>query len=436
MSRYKLILIILLLCFFNACDDDYVETAIVEYPTDIYTKLSKIPGLTVNEISPQNGASRQFEIYVQQPLDHTNVTGEKFNQIVYLSYVGVEAPVIFNPNGYAVSPRMKSELSDLLTANDIHVGHRYFNGSKPGNNDWQYLTIEQAAADHHAIVELLKPVLSGPWISAGHSKSGVTALFHRKFYPNDVDATVAYVAPISRQPEDPRYNEYILTLGTEEERTIIKNYQRGLLLRRDELIPKIDSFMNTMEYSFSLTASQILEINAIEFWFSFWQYYDDFILEDIPGEDATVNEYFSYYEREGSTAYYSDPWIDYFMPLYYQVFTQLGYCKHDYSHFEDLLVEYPDFTYKDVKAPKDVVMNFDPSTVSEIVNWLENEGSEIIYIYGELDPWTAGQINISNSSNCLKIIAQGYNHTVKIDDLTQKNQVVDSVLAWSDLNNK
>ncbi|NJO93039.1 MAG: peptidase, partial [Chloroflexia bacterium] len=234
----------------------------------------------------------------------------------------------------------------MLEANDIHIGHRYFNGSKPNVADWQYLTIKQAADDHHRIVEFFKPLFSGPWISTGGSKSGVTALFHRRYYPNVVKASVALVAPISRETEDPRYNEYILTLGTEEERNTIKSYQRGLLLRKEQLVPKIDSLMKTYDYSFSLSAAQILEINAIEFWFSFWQYYEDFALEEIPDENASVDEYFDYFEEYGSTLYYSDPYLDYYKPLYYQIFTELGYCKQYYGHLSDLLTEYPNFSYK------------------------------------------------------------------------------------------
>ena len=57
------------------------------------------------------------------------------------------------------------------------------------------LNIWQAATDHHRIVEALKPLYAGKWISTGASKGGMTSIYHRRFYPGDVDGTVAYVAP-------------------------------------------------------------------------------------------------------------------------------------------------------------------------------------------------------------------------------------------------
>jgi hypothetical protein len=47
------------------------------------------------------------------------------------------------------------------------------------------------------MVTALRWAFPGKWINAGESKGGVTSVLHRRFYPCDVEATVAYVAPIS-----------------------------------------------------------------------------------------------------------------------------------------------------------------------------------------------------------------------------------------------
>ena len=41
----------------------------------------------------------------------------------------------------------------------------------------------------------LRPIYGAAWISTGASKGGMTVMYHRRFYPADVDGTVAYVAP-------------------------------------------------------------------------------------------------------------------------------------------------------------------------------------------------------------------------------------------------
>ncbi|MFX8766579.1 hypothetical protein ABTM49_20540, partial [Acinetobacter baumannii] len=67
----------------------------------------------------------------------------------------------------------------------------------PNPVDWKQLTIKNAADDLHAIVSSLKRLYKGKWVATGASKGGQTSLFYKCYYPTDVDATVAYVAPIN-----------------------------------------------------------------------------------------------------------------------------------------------------------------------------------------------------------------------------------------------
>ena len=62
------------------------------------------------------------------------------------------------------------ELTALLGANQISIEHRYFGESRPVPTDWSKLTIEQMAADQHAIVTALKQVYEGKFITNGGSE--------------------------------------------------------------------------------------------------------------------------------------------------------------------------------------------------------------------------------------------------------------------------
>ena len=86
----------------------------------------------------------------------------------------------------------------------IAVEHRYFGRSVPDPVQWQYLTVKNAADDMHKIVTAMKTVYGGKWVATGTSKGGQTSLFYKSYYPDDVDATVAYVAPVNLAQEDPR----------------------------------------------------------------------------------------------------------------------------------------------------------------------------------------------------------------------------------------
>src|SRR5258705_13486795 len=85
------------------------------------------------------------------------------------------------------------EPTRLLSANQISIEHRYFASSRPeqpAQLDWGKLTIKQMAADEHAIIQLLKPIYGATWITAGASKGGMTAVYHRRFFPPDVAGTI------------------------------------------------------------------------------------------------------------------------------------------------------------------------------------------------------------------------------------------------------
>src|SRR4029453_3848573 len=52
------------------------------------------------------------------------------------------------------------------------------------------------------------------WVQAGARKGGMTSVYHRRFYPNDVDGVVAYVAPNDRiNPEDSAYARFFASMA-------------------------------------------------------------------------------------------------------------------------------------------------------------------------------------------------------------------------------
>jgi len=183
-----------------ACSD-----AVAPGGGDLLERLNALPGVTATEIPSHYGYPRQFALDITQPVDHDRPNGPTFTQRAYLSHADEDLPMVFGPNGYGATEESWEELAFILQCNGVYVTHRYFPGSRPQPTDWRYLDIRQAAADHHRIVVLLEAIYPGPWVSAGSSKSGMTALFHRRFWPDDVDATVAYVAPLMFDVEDERF---------------------------------------------------------------------------------------------------------------------------------------------------------------------------------------------------------------------------------------
>src|SRR5258706_12098920 len=96
----------------------------------------------------------------------------------------------------------------LGATNHIDVEHRYFGKSVPSSMDWKQLTLKNSADDLHDIVTALKTIYRGKWVSTGTSKGGQESLYYKYYFLDDMDATVAYVAPICLTQVDPRINAW------------------------------------------------------------------------------------------------------------------------------------------------------------------------------------------------------------------------------------
>ena len=74
-------------------------------------------------------------------------------------------------------------------------------------------------------------------------------MYYNYFYPNDMDATVAYVAPLNLKEEDPKFHEFLKNVGDEDCREKIVNFQRDVLKHKDEIIPMLKNYAEQNNYT-------------------------------------------------------------------------------------------------------------------------------------------------------------------------------------------
>jgi len=185
--------------------------------SDLKDKLESLPGVvSVESIQPDSEYVEAFKIFIEQPVNHKNPNGEKFQQKFYLSHKDYSLPMVIELDGYNIDFNRKNELASILKCNRIVVEHRYFGESEPDSLNWEYLTIEQSANDHHRIIETMKSIYNNKWITTGISKGGQTTYIHKYYFPDDADASVCYVAPLNLTAEDPRIYHFLDNVGTEE----------------------------------------------------------------------------------------------------------------------------------------------------------------------------------------------------------------------------
>ena len=209
--------------------------------TEFGKKLKMLPGVEFKIIKPSPGFTEGYEVMVNQLIDHADKVVGTFQQRVFLQFRDYEAPTLVVTEGYAAdyaaAQHYAEELTPILNCNQVVIEHRYFGKSIPNPLKWKYLTVENAAADHHYIIGLLKKLFKGKFVTTGISKGGQTAVYHRTFYPNDVDATVAYVAPFNIAQEDPREIYFLKQVGDNETRSKITAFQQEVLKNRRHIVP-------------------------------------------------------------------------------------------------------------------------------------------------------------------------------------------------------
>ncbi|MBK8944414.1 MAG: peptidase [Ignavibacteriae bacterium] len=407
-----------------------------EIKSELHKRLLEIPEIKFTQLQSDNQFAESFEIFITQPVDHLNpINGPKFSQRIYLHHTDFTKPIVIETDGYAINSARKTELAKILKCNELIVEHRYFGESKPDSIIWKYLNTAQAAADHNRIVEIFKNIYKGKWINTGISKGGQTSIFFKYYYPNAVDVWVPYVAPLNLEQEDNRIHNFLENVGTEECRNKIEDFQKSLLKKRNEILPMLENHMKEMNYTFPLGLEKTFEYSVMEYSFAFWQW-GNLSCDDIPISESSPEELFKHLYTASPFDYFDGKSMSYFQPFFYQAYTEIGYYNYETSDFSNLLEsvneEYASNIYF---APQNVDLSFDKKLMQNINDYIFNHGNNMLYIYGENDPWSATGVNIGPNTNAVKMIKKGGDHKTRIKSFEgeQKEKIYSTLENWLDL---
>lgn len=396
-------------------------------------RLATLQADTLFRIEADTMFSEAWEIRLWQPVDHRNPDGPRFSQQVFLYYSGADRPVVLETEGYGARPG-RNELASLMQANLIRVEHRYFEESTPDSAGWEYLTTWQAATDHHRIIELFKPVFSGKWATTGISKGGQTVMFHRYYYPDDVDVSVPYVAPLNFGPEDERMEPFLENVGTAECRDMVFRFQKLALEKYDDLFPLFLKFGEERGWTFNRVGGPEIayEMTVLEYEFAFWQW-GTIPCDSIPLK-GTGEEIFRHLVAVGDPRYFADQGLAYFEPFFYQAMTEIGYYGYDFDRFAGLLKharnsEKPEFQFSAPQGPEYV---YDYDFGRKVAEYIRKDAENFIFLYGEFDPWSATAADPGENGKCLKVVKEGGSHRTRIMNLPDESRrlVLNALEEW------
>lgn len=361
-------------------------------PADIRAAIEAVPGLRVVEEKPAAPGFRFFVLALHQPADHDHPEKGGFEQRLTLLHRGTDRPTVLFTSGYTVpGTQFRSEPTELLDANQVSTEQRFFGASRPEPADWTDLDIRQAAADHHHVVEALRRVYRAAWISTGGSKGGMTTVYHRRFYPQDVAGSVAYSAPNNVDDhEDSAYLDFLRTVGTLECRDALQAAQRALLERRTALVAGYQAWADSRGDGFQLvgSADKAFEIAVLRAPFMFWQGRGQAACPAVPAPDATDDALYAWLSDVAQLPVYADSVANQFVPYFYQLGTQLGYFPVETAHLADLL-RHPGATEPRTFVPRDVPLRYRPQAMRDVDRWVRTRGDRLMFVNGAADPSVA-----------------------------------------------
>ncbi|MBN1252216.1 MAG: peptidase [Bacteroidales bacterium] len=398
----------------------------------IAEKLSQIKGVSFITEKGDSIYKQCFKLEVEQPVNHNDTNSVTFKQTVYLSHLDLSRPTVLFINGYSIRASYISEIANLIGANQVYIEHRYFGNSSPKKINWKYLNIEQASADYHRIIEILKPIYKGKWLSSGISKGGQTTMYHRFYYPKDIDVSIPYVAPLNFSAQEKRLISFFDNVGSKECRDKIKNFQKILLQNKEKILPEFEKNATNKNYTFNILGlEKAFEYSVLEYEFAFWQW-QFCSCNNIPTKFENPEKLITHMENVDAISFFSDESIKTYQPFFYQALTEIGFYSYNTSNFKGLLkyANNPDFNFT---LPEGISVNFNDTLMHSVNKYLQKNANNFIYIYGENDPWSAPAVElIEEKTNSFKMIKKGGSHRTRISSFEnqEKNRIIDSLNKW------
>lgn len=414
----------------------FCTLAVWAAPGELKEKLAALKGISRIETLESDHYAEKYVVRIDQALDPKHPEAGSFTQRVIIGHVGFDRPTILVTEGYgaayALNPKYQEELSKLLDANLVFVEYRYFLESTPEPLNWDYLTAENSAYDLHHVTTTFKQIYPEKWISTGISKGGQTTTLYRAFFPDDVDFSVPYVAPLNRGVEDGRHEPFLRQVGSQAQRDSIENFQREVLKRKADLLPLLDAFCKEKKLTFRISPAEVLDYCVLEYPFALWQWGTPASV--IPSLDADNQTLFDHLVGISGPDYFAEdqPNLSFFV----QAARELGYYGYDTAPFKDLLTIPSSQGYLNrIMLPKELVdrVEFRPALYEKVSRFLKDNDPKMIFIYGEVDPWSATRVPDFEGKKNLQIYIQpGGSHRARISNMPEeiRSRIMAQLEAW------
>jgi hypothetical protein len=241
---------------------------------------------------------------------------------------------------------------------------------------------------------------------------------------------VPYVAPLCYGVEDGRHEPFLRNVSTAENRKKIEDFQIEVLKRRNKLMPAFEKLCAEKNFEFNIPLDEVYDYCVLEYSFAFWQWGND--VAKIPASAASDEDIFKHFITINSPSYFAKESNKSF---FVQAAHELGYYGYDTEPFKQYLTIKSSKGYLKKIFLSDVAdsINFDERLSKKIINFLETNDPKMMFIYGEVDPWSAVGVTWLKDKQNVKVFVQpDGSHRTRISTMPEamKNEAMEILAKW------
>ncbi len=206
-----------------------------------------------------------------------------------------------------------------------------------------------------------------------------------------------------------------------------------MMKNKENYLPEFKKLVEKKELTYPVEIEQAYDLLVFEYSFAFWQWgYLDCrqIVMDPDKPEKMVN----HLNKVTGIDWISDQGLSKIFAFYYQAMTEIGFYGYniepfkEYSSFEGN----PTFSFT---IPDSMSIVYDPIPMQKVDHFIRHEAENMIFIYGETDPWSSTAVDLTYNTNSIKIIKPGGSHTTRINNLpeNQRNLVIETLKSWLEI---
>ncbi|MEH6535004.1 MAG: S28 family serine protease [Psychroserpens sp.] len=404
------------------------QQVITQTPTkDIsnFEKLASIKNVvSIEKKEPTSHFDENYELWFEQPVDHNDASKGTFRQRVFLGYESQNLPVIVELRGYGIGSESAGELAAHYKANQLSIEHRYFNNSRPDAIDWNTLTVKNAAKDQTNIINAIRDAIfpNAKFVTTGISKGCQTTMAHRRFFPNNVDASVCYVGPLNYKREDPRVYQFLKTVATKEDRDKVKAFQNLCFENRVALLQLMKDEATKKNMSWEFGAQKAIDYTILEYSFAFWQW--GISVSSIPPQDVSVENIYKHLIDVVGYGFFEEKAVDDLQPYFWAALTEQGIYGYETAPFKTYLNTEEIYKF-DWALPEGISKEYNLKPMQEIKSFLDNSAEKMLFIYGEYDAWSATAVELTSTAKnreLYKFVKPKGDHRTRIKSFSTETQ--------------